>query len=85
MDHYPHLTRKERESILFMLGEGRSLCSIAAALGRSTSTVSRELKQNRSKKAYSPSEAEKQYSHRRKKCCRKKLLSNPAAKELGRI
>ncbi|MEE1492350.1 MAG: IS30 family transposase [Massilioclostridium sp.] len=82
MDHYHHLNTKERESILFMLGEGRSLRSIAAALGRSTSTISRELKRNRSKKEYSPSEAEKQYCLRRKKCCRKKLLSNPDAKQL---
>ncbi len=70
------------QSILFVLGEGRSIRSIAATLGRSTSTISRELKRNQSQKEYSPSEAEKQYCLSRKKCCRKKLFSNPAAKQL---
>ena len=82
MDHYHHLSISERESILFMCGEGKGIREIAAALGRAASTISRELKRNKTKTEYSPSQAEKSYRVRRKRCCPRKLLADPAAKAL---
>ena len=82
MDHYHHLSISERESILFMCGEGKGIREIAAALGRAASTISRELKRNKTKTEYSPSQAEKRYRVRRKRCCPRKLLADPAAKAL---
>ena len=82
MDHYHHLSTGERESILFMRGEGKGIRAIAAALGRAASTISRELKRNLIKNEYSPSQAEKKYRARRKRCCPKKVLTDPAAKAL---
>src|SRR3989338_9830464 len=43
---YVHLSLSERDLINIMLAEGKSLGEIAQALGRSKSTVSRELKRN---------------------------------------
>ena len=82
MDHYHHLSTRERESILFMRGEGKGIRAIAAALGRAASTISRELKRNLIKNEYSPSQVEKNYRTRRKRCCPKKVLTDPAAKAL---
>lgn len=45
---YVHLSLAERDLITTMLSEGKSLGDIAKALGRSKSTVSRELKRNSS-------------------------------------
>ncbi len=45
---YVHLSLKERDVITTMLSEKRSLSEIAKALGRSKSTISRELKRNSS-------------------------------------
>ena len=47
MDHYHHLSISERESILFMCGEGKGIREIAAALGSAASTISRKLKRNK--------------------------------------
>ena len=35
MNHYHHLSTRERESILFMRGEGKGIRTIASALGLS--------------------------------------------------
>ncbi|MBI5236893.1 MAG: IS30 family transposase [Deltaproteobacteria bacterium] len=43
---YLHLSLSERDLITTMLAEGKSLGEVAKALGRSKSTVSRELKRN---------------------------------------
>jgi IS30 family transposase len=43
---YVHLSLKEKDVITTMLSEKRSLGEIAKALGRSKSTISRELKRN---------------------------------------
>ena len=47
-----------------MLGKG--VREIAKTLGRSASTISRELKRNKVKKKYSPSQADNNYKKRRK-------------------
>ena len=84
MDHYHHLSISERESILFMRGVGKGIREIAAALGRAASTISRELKRNKTKTEYSPSQVEKKYRVKRKRCCPRKVLADSAAKALVR-
>lgn len=75
MSHYKHLTIEERESLYLLKGQGYSVRRIAAALGRSASTVSRELGRNkRSHRPYSPSAAQRRYVQQRKRCGRKRIL-----------
>ena len=76
ISHYHHLSIKERESILKLSAEGKGIREISRALGRSAGTISRELKRNSGKDGYWPTEAEKKYRKRRKKCCRKRILNN---------
>ncbi len=77
MSLYHHLTISEREKILYFLAKGKSLSAIAAELGRSKATVSRELKRNSFASEYSPHKAQEAYCKRRKACHRRKLLDNP--------
>ena len=77
MSQYHHFTMFEREKIFFFLAQNKSIRFIAKELGRSPTSVSRELKRNSINNDYSPSKAEKKYKKRRKKCHRPKLLSNP--------
>ena len=58
MSHYQHLSIKERESIWENRIKGKTLSEIAAMIGRSIATVSRELKRNSRKGTYRPSEAD---------------------------
>jgi IS30 family transposase len=68
---------EEREMILILHIERRSLRSISKEIGRSASTVSREIKRNSAaRQDYSDVEAEREYHFRRKKCRRQKLLEN---------
>ena len=78
MSQYHHFTMFEREKIFFFRAQNKSIRFIAKELGRSPSSVSRELKRNSVNNDYSPSQAEERYKKRRKKCHRPKLLSNPA-------
>lgn len=81
MSHYKHLSIKERESILLMIGENKSLREIGRVLGRSASTISREIKRNCTvSHEYSPSDAERKYHTRRKSCRRANILSSAKAK-----
>lgn len=82
MRSYTHLTLSEREYLEQKLKEGKSLRWIATALGRSPSTISREVKRNWSKKSkrYHHWNANNRYKHRRKNCHRKNNLTHyPAA------
>ena len=82
MSHYQHLSISEREKIIVLRTEGKSIRRIAAEIARSVSTVSREIKRNgRSDQSYSAVEAQRKYLHRRKKCRRHKLLLNASLKE----
>jgi len=75
MNRYHHLTTKERESLLFYLSSGKNQAEIARILGKSPSTISRELRRNKQGDSiYSPSEADKKYRERRKRCRPKKRL-----------
>ncbi len=85
MCHYQHLSTTERENLLELLARGKSIRAIARELNRSASTISRELKRNRSKSGkYSPSKATKRYQSVRKKCGRKRILKDAKKLELVR-
>ena len=77
MSAYHYLTPTEREYIMVQRAKGRSITAIAAALGRSKSTISRELKRNNSGGSYSASKAQEQYDNRRLVCRRKRKLDDP--------
>jgi len=67
---YCHLNRKEREMIAFYLEKNLSIRKIALKIGRSPSTVSRELKRN-SPNGYNPEKAYELYKTRRENCRRR--------------
>jgi transposase, IS30 family len=55
MPAYSHLLDEERDQIAVMKAAGRSICTIARALQRAKSTVTRELRRNAlSSGRYSP-------------------------------
>lgn len=64
---YRHLTIIERESIMIMHSNGKKTVEIARVLGRSTSTISRELKRH-SLDHYSATKAQASYLMHRKNC-----------------
>lgn len=53
MSPYTHLTLKDRESILLGISTGKTLDTIAKEIGRSKSTVSREIARNGGWRSYS--------------------------------
>jgi IS30 family transposase len=64
--HYDHITLDERCAIAQLRQAGQSLGQVAAALGRSTSSVSRELRRNSGTQVgYQPSYAHEQARARR--------------------
>lgn len=75
MSHYHHLSISERESIWESVLQGKSLRQIAGELGRSVSTISRELKRNQSGRSYRPSVAQETYKHRRLHSRRRLVLA----------
>lgn len=81
MSQYKHLSIKERENILVLMNNGKSISEISRILNRSKSTISREIKRNSTSESYSAVEADKLYQSRRVKCRRKKILSNIKIKE----
>jgi len=64
-EHYGHFTLEERCTIARLHEGGQSIRQIAAALDRSPSSVSRELKRNRGAKSYKPAYAQEQAGSRR--------------------
>lgn len=79
MKSYNHFTLEERESLSELYREKKSIRKIAEELGRSPSSVSREIKRNFSKKRkrYTPWGATVNYIVRRKNCKRKYKLAEP--------
>ncbi|QFT34006.1 hypothetical protein FIV00_26150 [Labrenzia sp. THAF82] len=57
--HYRHLDLEERCWICAMRSLGHSLDDIAAQLGRSKSTIDRELKRNCGADGYKPDQADR--------------------------
>ena len=78
MSCYKHFTTKERESLLVLLKKGQKNSEIAKELGRSPSSISREIRRNAAtREDYSAIRAEEQYRERRKRCVRHYKLSEP--------
>lgn len=73
MKSYTHFTLSERNCLQQLLSEGKSYREIGEILGRSPSTISREVKRNSSKKKkhYNAWRGTTLYIVRRKKCVRK--------------
>ena len=77
MSGYTHLNSEERDQICALRSAGSSIRSIARALGRSPSTISRELNRNRQESgAYRARYADGSYLYRRQ---RPGLLEKDAA------
>lgn len=76
---YHHLTICERERVMCMREQGKSIGEVARALGRSRSTVSRELRRNGGG-AYSAASAQRGYEERRRACRRRRRLDDPATR-----
>jgi IS30 family transposase len=71
--HYSHLSAEERAVVQIEIQDGRSIRSIAKRLGRSTSTLSREISRQGTPR-YSAAEAGKRYRERRRRCVRRQRL-----------
>ncbi|RIE15624.1 IS30 family transposase [Candidatus Cryosericum septentrionale] len=65
---YHHLTMSERECILRMHHNQKDITQIAQTLGRSKSTISRELHRNTGRTGYSAHEAQNSYTIPRQAC-----------------
>ncbi len=65
MSPYTHLTLKDRESILVGIRSGKTLEVIAKFIGRSKSTISREISRNGGRQSYSASDAQARYERAR--------------------
>lgn len=76
MRSYTHFTPEERKSIEVSLKFHQKISDIARELGRSKSSVSREIKRNLNEKTskYEPFKATIKYQERRTKCKRKHLI-----------
>lgn len=78
---YHHFTTEERESLLKYQVSGLKQSETARLLKRSRSSIARELRRNAGKEwKYSAFAAEEKYLQRRKRCVRKRLLSDPERK-----
>jgi len=73
MNKYNHLTQEERYSIERMRKAGYKQNEIAACLGRSESTISRELRRNRGQRGYRHNQAQQ-------KACQRRLESRKSVK-----
>lgn len=74
MNSYHHLSPEERAVIMLERDRGISLQKIAKRLGRSPSTLSRELKRNATDTRYCATRAGKAYRRRRLRCVRPRKL-----------
>lgn len=78
--NYTHLTIEERSCLRFYYKKGLSYRKIAELMGRSVSTISRELNRNKTymncKPAYYPYTAQKKYLLRRSYCHRGMFWDN---------
>ncbi len=68
MKEYTQLTKSERQEIYLLMNKGYSYGDIAKALNRSKSTISREVRRNRTRGRYEPSKAEHKRDRRRRYC-----------------
>jgi len=77
---YEQLTLEERELIQEMVWAKESMRAIGRRLGRSPSTISRELERNtpQSRRQYTPRVAQEKYQHRKRIVRQRPRLKNPA-------
>lgn len=73
---YIHLKITECASIAILRKENYSLSAIANRLNRSVSTISREIKRNKSKHNYIAHKTQTNYETRKKNCGRPSKLTN---------
>lgn len=73
---YHHLSKEERKKIAKMHRNHISIRRMAGILGRSPSTISREIRRNSEKDKYRSSMANEHYTHRRTRCRPKGRLAN---------
>ncbi len=79
MSCYHHFTTKERECLLVLIKNGKKNCEIAKILGKSESTISREIHRNcEGRDDYSAVTAEGNYASRRHNSVRKQKLALPS-------
>ena len=83
---YKHLTLAERDVITTLLAENKSLRAIAQALGRSPSSISRELKRNASPeyRLYLSHRAHGRSQQRRKQASQRLRLKHPGLRRYVR-
>lgn len=83
MSKYKQLKEQDRYTIERMLGQGYNISDIARTLGRNKSTISRELKRNRSgrKYFYQSHIAQNKAAKRLTSCHRKYALKTPLLKQ----
>jgi IS30 family transposase len=82
MSLYKHLTLKERETILLGINNGWSQELIAKEIGRSKSTISREVSRNGGRDNYSVANAHIRYQEVRQSCRRHRILDRAEVREL---
>ena len=73
---YKHFTIEERNSIAYGIKNNKSYRQIAKILGRTHSSVSREIKRNIFKGLYNPAYAQIKYNIHKKKCGAKLKFTN---------
>lgn len=72
--NYTHLTKEERYQIRAMLSAEYTQRDIARELGRSPSTISREIRRNRGQRGYRPKQAHELAEERARSCrCRHRI------------
>ena len=74
--NYTHLTEEERYQIRAMLVAEFSIREIAQRLGRSASTICREIRRNRGQRGYRPKQAQEQ-AEQRASACRSRCRITP--------
>lgn len=83
MGQYKHLSVEEREDIMVSRSHGKSISEIARRIGRSKSTVSREIRRNSFPvgpgpgACYRASTAQRKYGRRRLACVRPRKMDDP--------
>jgi len=75
---YSHLSSEERAMMQIEIGNGASIRSIAARLGRSASTLCREIGRQ-AESAYKAAPAAQRYRQRRRKSVRKRKIVEGSA------
>ena len=87
-NHYKHLSKEERDRLAILKGQDLTIRAIAAQLGRSPSTISRELRRNTDRSTaddYLPHEAQAEADLRWKQSHRRPRLKSSFLRHYVRI